>query len=321
MNSKKKQWPVILSAFLAGLFISGGIGGCVIWRLVKVIHLDQTLSAAAQAQTTLLYLKRVDWGTSNSIAKLQETGRERLSGYIHDVEQSKKEGQKLDEMTLDTYQVARAYLFPFTFAERAEEDFFWKSMLPLAKGFVEHNELPAADFSTNNISNYRVEFFQDGRPGCIADLKLKDGYTFSFVSDGTRAEVSGFNDGKTRTYYSLENAPKEKIDAVKALLLRNRLNKTNALELTEKFFRLQGHKDENFHQPEIHQSYWSGGEDGRGGDLPYFETTWYRKDVNMDDVKGGEARALLKSIRIQVSGIDAHLISYSKGLLPLGRDF
>ncbi|HEY1718095.1 MAG TPA: hypothetical protein VGH42_07340 [Verrucomicrobiae bacterium] len=166
-----------------------------------------------------------------------------------------------------------------------------------------------------------MEFFTDGRRGCTANLKLKTGYIFDFISDGTNAEVCHFHDGKTRTYFALENAPKEKIDAVKALNLRNKLSKTNALELAENFFKLQGHKDENFNEPELHQSYWSGGDDNRGGELPYFEITWYRKDITKTDRESGDSKKLLESVTIEVSGIDSHLISYSKGLLPIGKDF
>jgi len=43
------------------------------------------------------------------------------------------------------------------------------------------------------------------------------------------------------SYYALDFAPKEKLDAVKALILKNKLNETNALELAKKFFKLQGH--------------------------------------------------------------------------------
>jgi len=324
MTPTKKQQLLALSVFfaglLAGLLISGGIGGYFIWRIVNVLHLQQDLSAASEAQTVLLYMKRVDWGTTNAIAKLQDDSRERLSEYIHDVEQSKKEGRKLDEMTLETYQAARAYLFPFTFGEKREEDFFWKKMLPSAQEFVERNKLPAADFGTNNIGKYRIEFFQDGRAGCTANLKLKSGLIFTFLSDGTNVEVSAFSDGRTKTYYELDSAPKEEMDAVKALNLRNKLNDAIALELAKSFFVLLGHKEENFHPAELHQSYWVGQNDV-WGNLPYYEVTWYRTDVTKEKRESGDSKELLKSVTIEVSGIDSHLISYSKGLLPIGSDF
>ncbi len=319
LSPAKKRWLLVLCAFFAGLLMSGGIGGYLVWRLVAVINLERDLSAAAQARTTLLYVEKIDRGTTNDIAKLRENGRERLSNYVHDVEQSKRDGRKLDEMTLDTYQAAKAYLFPFTFAEKREEKFFWEKMLPLAQEFIHLNKLPTANCGTNNIGKYRINFFEDGRSGCTADLNLKDGYSFNFLSNGTNAEVWAFSDGKTKTYYALEGAPKEKIEAIKALNLQNKLNKTSALKLAENFFKLQGHKEENFHPPELHQSYWSGGEDNRGGELPYYEVKWYRKDVKMADRDAGFSQ--LPVVIIEVSGIDSHLISYTKAFMPLGSDF
>ena len=213
-------------------------------------------------------------------------------------------------------------LFPaLVMGGEKEELFFKEKMIPLAQEFVKRNELLTADFGTNNIKKYQVQFFTDGRQGCIADIKLKDGYRFEFYSDGQSVELSQFSDGKTKTYYALESAPKAEIEAVKALNLRNKLSNTNALNLAEKFFKLQGHKDENFNPPELHQSYWSGGDDNRGGELPYFEITWYRKDITKTDRESGDSKKLLKSVTVEVSGIDSHLISYSKGLLPIGKDF
>jgi hypothetical protein len=62
MTPTKKQRLLALSVFfaglLAGLLISGGIGGYFIWRIVNVLHLQQDLSAASEAQTVLLYMKR-----------------------------------------------------------------------------------------------------------------------------------------------------------------------------------------------------------------------------------------------------------------------
>jgi len=212
-------------------------------------------------------------------------------------------------------------LFPaLVLGGEKEESFFKEKMIPLAQKFVKRNELVAADFGTNNINKCQVQFFTDGRSGCTASLGLKSGYWFYYISNGQNTEICQFHDS-TKTYYALENAPKEKIDVVKALNLRNKLSETNALQLAKKYFNLQGHKEENFHPAEVHQSYWSGGDDNRGGKLPYFDITWYRKDITKTDRESGDSKMLLKSVTIEVSGIDSHLISYSKGLLPIGKDF
>lgn len=214
-------------------------------------------------------------------------------------------------------------LFPMLMLGGEKEDTFLKEkMLPLAQEFVKRNELPTADFGTNNIQNYKVRFFTDGRAGCTADLKLSNSYSFSFISDGTNTEAWFFNDGKTRTYYALEDTPKEKIDAVKALNLQNKLNDKTALEVAERFFKLQGHKEEDFLPPELTQLCWTGPPEYASLDgrlLPYYEVGWYRKDVKLADRDAGVAK--LSHVRIEVSGIDSHLISYSKHFMPIGSDF
>jgi hypothetical protein len=320
LRIKTKRWWVYSMIFVVGIAIGGEVIFCGMKRLTEKVNSTWELNNAQQeAQMSLLFLRSIDRG-SNSIAHYEQGARSNLTNYIRYIEEQEKRGQKLDEGTLYTYQTARAYLFPFTFAEKRESDFFWNKMLPLAQKFVGRNKLPAADFGTNNISKYRIDFFQDGRHGCTADLKLKGGYSFSFLSDETNTEIWAFNDGQTQTYYVLDSAPQAKIEAVKALNLRNKLNDATALELAKSFFALQGHKEENFHPAELKQSYWVGKNDV-WGNLPYYEVTWYRTDVTKEKRESGDSKELLKSVTIEVSGIDSHLISYSKGLLPIGKDF
>ncbi|HEY5297811.1 MAG TPA: hypothetical protein VIK59_07785 [Verrucomicrobiae bacterium] len=315
---KIKRWWLYPVVFVVGITIGSGVVFLGLKRLAEKMNaIWESNYAQQEAQMSLLFLRSIDRG-SNSIARFEQMARSNLTNYIRDVEEQKKERQKLDEGTLYTYQTARAYLFPFTFAEKRESDFFWNKMLPLAQEFVTRNGLPAVDFNTNNISKYRIEFFQDGRHGCTADLKLKGGYSFSFLSDGTNAEVWAFNDGRTKTYYELDNVPKEEIDAIKALNLRNKLNDKTALETAERFFKLEGHKEENFHPAELKQSYWVGKND-EWGYLPYYQTTWYRKDVTDVDRKSGTST--LPVVMIEVSGVDAHLISYTKAFMPVSKDF
>lgn len=210
-------------------------------------------------------------------------------------------------------------LFPALVLGGEREELFLKGkMIPFAKEFLKRNELPMANFGTNNIKKWQVYFFTDGRRGCTANLKLKTGYRFNFISNGKDVEVWDFHDEETKTYYGLESASKEKIDAVKALNLRNKLNSTNALELAKKFFKLQGHKEDSFHTAELRQSYWIG-KDDQWENLPYYGVEWYRKDVKQADRDAGIAT--LPYVRIEVSGIDSHLISYTKGFMPISSDF
>jgi hypothetical protein len=146
---------------------------------------------------------------------------------------------------------------------------------------------------------------------------MTNNWFLSFYTETNKTEVWTFH-RNIKTYYSLAGAPQAKIDAVKALNLQNKLNKESAIVLAKKYFKLLGHKDENFHSQEISQCYWSGEESGR---LPYFEITWYRKDVTLKELEDNDSNAKLKTVIIEVSGIDSSLISYSKGLLPIGSDF
>ena len=198
-----------------------------------------------------------------------------------------------------------------------EQAYLTQTMIPLAQEFLQRvgqtNGLP---MGTNQVKNYKVDYFND-RPGCTASMRMTNNWFLSFYTETNKTEVWTFH-RNIKTYYSLAGAPQAKIDAVKALNLQNKLNKESAIVLAKKYFKLLGHKDENFHSQEISQCYWSGEESGR---LPYFEITWYRKDVTLKELEDNDSNAKLKTVIIEVSGIDSSLISYSKGLLPIGSDF
>jgi hypothetical protein len=206
------------------------------------------------------------------------------------------------------------FLFPtLAMAGEKEETYLKETMIPLARDFLQRtgqtNNLPTR---TNQIKSYKLDFFND-RSGCLADLRLTNGFSFSFHTETNRTEVWAFN-RPVKTYYALENAPREKIEAVKALNLKNKLNKESALMLAKNYFKLAGRKEENFHPPEIIQCYWSGEPSGK---LPYYEITWYRKDVNLSENGNPDSKLVI----IEVSGIDSSLISYLKGGMPIGSDF
>lgn len=205
--------------------------------------------------------------------------------------------------------------------KKIEERYLKETMIPLARAFLQRigqiNNLP---FTTNQVQYYRIDYFRD-RPGCTASLRLTNGYSFSYYTETNKTGVYTFR-RNIKTYYGLDvGAPKAKIEAIKALNLQNKLSKNSALALGIKYFKQLGHEEGDFHVPEIHQCYWSGGENGRGGKLPYFEITWYRKDVTRKELDNHDSNEMLKAITIEVSGIDSSLISYSKGLLPIGSDF
>ena len=306
-----------------GLIVGIAIGGAALFRggnkgMEKVSAVWESSGAAQRAFAALHCLKYADSGTTNDVEKIQHWGRSELEGYVNTVEQWKKHGRELDSFARDTYQDAWQYLHPFSFAEKREEDFFWRQMLPLAKEFAARNGLATADFGTNNISHYRIEFFDDGRAGSMASLKLKSGCSFDFISNGKNTEVNCFRDGKTKTSFSLLDAPKEKIEAAKALNLQNKLNEESGLALAKKYFQQTGHNEKDFHPPEFLQCTWYG---DPGGKLPYYEIIWHRNDVTPKQLEEHDSSAESKTVVIEVSGIDSSLISYFKGSLPIGGDF
>jgi len=208
-------------------------------------------------------------------------------------------------------------LFPaLVLGGEKEEAYLKEKMIPLAQEFLQRigqtNNLP---LGTNQVKNYKLDYF-DGRLGCMADMRLTNGCVFSFHTETNKTEVWVFQ-RHIKTYYSLADAPKEKIEAVKALNLQNKLNKESALVLAKKYFKMVGRKEENFHSPEISQGYWSGEESGR---LPYFEITWYRKDVDVANL-AQNGNTNYKAVIVEVSGIDSSLISYRKLGMPIGSDF
>ena len=200
-----------------------------------------------------------------------------------------------------------------------------QTLIPLAGEFLRQigltNNLPRA---TNQMQKYSVSYL-NYRPGYLADLTLTNGCHLSFESGTNGTEVWAFQ-RPIRTYYALDSAQKEKIQAVKALLLQNKLNNERAVALAKKYFAALGHREGDFHPLDFYlggivQDDWSGGEDGRGGWLPYYRITWYRKDVTAKELDDNDSAAKLKTIIIEVSGIDSSLISYEKDQLPIGSDF
>jgi len=219
----------------------------------------------------------------------------------------------------NTVLILAALLFFPVLAMGGEKEgvYLKEQMIPLTQEFFQRigqtNNFP---LGTNQVKNYKVDYFDD-RPGCTASLRLTNGCSFMYFTEKGKTEIDTFR-RPIKTYYALENAPKVKIEAVKALNLQNKLNKDKALVLAKKYFKMIGHKEENFHSPEIIQCYWSGVESGR---LPYYEITWYRKDVKKADMKPEAGDPALPRVIIEVSGIDSSLISYDKLYLPLGSDF
>ena len=239
----------------------------------------------------------------------------------------------LDDGWLANMQLTNGWVFQFLKDQKEthvsvvhlpgkmEAELVKKTLIPLAREFLLRigwtNDLPTA---TNQVKIYRVSYFDD-RPGYTADMRLTNGCVFSFHTEKKQTAIWAFN-RPVKTYYELDNAPKEKVEALKALNLRNKLNKKSALVLASKYLKLLGHKDENFHLPDITQGYWVSSPESppiEERHLPYYEITWYRKDVDLAELKNGNSNS--KSVIVEVSGIDSALVSYTKTMMPIGSDF
>jgi hypothetical protein len=205
---------------------------------------------------------------------------------------------------------------------RERQDLFLRrEMIPLAKQFIHRNGLPSApsDLRTNDLKRCEIEFPGHWH-GIAGDMILTNGYEFNFLSDGTNTDICGFSSG-IKTTYNLENAPNAKIEAVRALNAKNRLNNNSALSLAKYFFKLQGHKEDDFHPPIFGQYRWGEPNEADYVPFPFYMAQWYRKDVRMEERE--EGRTDLPMVMIEVSGITSNLVSYQKYYLPfgIGRDF
>jgi hypothetical protein len=204
-------------------------------------------------------------------------------------------------------QLTNGWVFKF-FADRRETNvsalhlpgemeaaYLKRTMIPLALEFLLRigriNDLPTV---TNQVQKYRVSYFSD-RPGCMADMRLTNGLVFSFHTETNKTEVWSFKNTNVKTYYSLDNPPKEKIKALQALNLRNKLNSKSAEILAKKYFKMLGHKEENFHplgfaDSQVSQGYWVSAPEMPPDNerlLPYYAVTWYRKGVKVEKIGEG----------------------------------
>jgi hypothetical protein len=193
-------------------------------------------------------------------------------------------------------------------------------MMPTVRQFILRNDLPRNSGSlTGDIVKWDISFPAHW-PGVVGEVRLINQSRFDWSSDGTNSHVWCYHDG-TKTSFNLAGAPLEKVEAVKGLILKNKLNDKTALDLAKTYFRLQGHKEEDFHPPEFGQYGW--GEKGESDYVPYpfYMARWYRRDVTREDRESGNST--LPSVMIKVSGINSNLVSYHKWAIPigLGRDF
>ncbi len=200
-------------------------------------------------------------------------------------------------------------------AGEKEEAFLKQKMLPLAGEFIRKNQLPYnADFNTNKITHYGVDFFED-RPGGQAKMMIEKRFAFFFVEDAGVIELNGFRDVSVKPDKDYSDATVAERKVI--LAQTNLLNDKSALALAEKYFVLQGHKKENFHPVEFHQIIWGELDPDKSKylPLPFYLAEWKRKDVDLND-----PNQMVPMVRIVVSGLKSNLASYHKINLPIGKD-
>lgn len=203
------------------------------------------------------------------------------------------------------------------------DSYLLQTMLPLAQQLCAKVGMTNfTQINTNQIKRYNREDFYD-RPGCMAKLTLTNKFVFWSRTEKTNSAIWVFQQNQQKAYYSLNDAPVEKIKAVQALFKQNKLNEKKALALAHKYFVALGHDEKNFRPPEILQGYWvSGNNDYPSGRLPAYTVTWYRKDVTDAALKPETGEVYRQpSINIEVSGVDSSLIGYHRNFMPLGSDF
>lgn len=197
------------------------------------------------------------------------------------------------------------------------------TMLPLAQQFcakVGMNQF--TNISTNQIKRYNHYGYFSDRPGCITQLTLTNKFSFWFHTEKDKSEVEDFQQNQQKTYYSLNDAPVEKIKAVQALLKQNKLNEKKALALARTYFKLLGHDEKNFYPPQIQQGRWiSSNPKYDWGRISAYTVEWFRNDVTKAQLAPGSGEAMLPEVIVEVSGIDSSLISYHKYFMPIGSDF
>ena len=225
----------------------------------------------------------------------------------HELAQPKEEMQKLDKdverlngSIFNIYQSLRGlgkriFEYSNTFKDSQEDtrNQFARAQHGLAE-VATFNKSLGDRVSKNNELLFNL--------GCMAYMRLTNGLVFSFHTETNKTEVWSFH-RSIKTYYELDNPPKEKIEALKALNLQNKLNKKSAALLAAKYLKLLGHKEENFHplgffDSQVTQGYWVNAPESPPANernLPYYRVIWYRRDVKLEDLKNHDSNAELKS--------------------------
>lgn len=199
-------------------------------------------------------------------------------------------------------------------AGEMEQGYLAKHCIPLVRDFMrKHRPSYSADFPTNNITHWRVEYEPDSEV-VLSRLMLDRRYAFLFIGNKTTNGIQSFKDKGSSWSDSLMDPSREK--EMREIASRtNLLNDSTALALAKECFRLRGHDERNFHPVRFKQLVWAWGVPSRRIVLPFYEADWARRDVKLPVE---EIETIYPSVFIVISGLESNMVSYSKIQLPFG---
>ncbi len=201
-------------------------------------------------------------------------------------------------------------------AGQREDAYFEEKCLPVVRDFIRRNRLAYdADFPTNKISHHLVDFTPDSRR-YSSRMMLEKHYAFLFLGSAQANAIIFFHDKLSAWSFGLLEPENEQ--TMRGLAARtNLLNRSTALEMARRYFRLQGHSEKNFRAVKFEQVVWAESVPSKRIVLPFYEAEWLRLDADPSN------DSIPPSVRITISGLESNMVHYSKISLPIkfGQDW
>lgn len=194
-------------------------------------------------------------------------------------------------------------------------------IIQTVREFARRNRVPLdPNFSPNEINSFRINYITNNPEfSATGRIMVSNRFAFFFAVHDTNVEVSYFKLVNPSMSALIENRPLSELASVAAKT--NLLTEETAFRLAKEYFKLQGHKDENFHAPFFKQITFGNKEHDPKHyfAFPFYEAEWVRKDAK--NVPSDLQQVMLPNVVIRVSGITSNLEYYSKVSLPVGKDF
>lgn len=186
-----------------------------------------------------------------------------------------------------------------------EDSYLQERCLPLVRAFIQKQAIAYDSlFPTGKIVFRRVDF-SDESDVAVARVSLEKRLAFVLIGDGKTNAVTYFSDRTNWKPAVMEPGRESEIRALAGQ--SNLLNHVTALVLARELFRLQGHREENFHPVEFQQMVWTEAAPQKRIPLPFYEARWARRDVKLPL---HEQPSIYPSVRLVVSGVISNLVEY-----------